>query len=65
MLEHLPRDPFTLLFEADGMADGTLSVEPLEFHASDLKVLAAIASLAAPTLDQAAIHEAAVAAARD
>lgn len=44
---------------------GTLSAEPVEFHASDLKVLTAIASLAAPTLDQAAVHEAALAAARD
>ena len=39
---------------------GTVSREPLEFRASDLKVLGAIASLAAPTLDQAAVHESAV-----
>ena len=38
---------------------GTRSAEPREYHASDLKVLTAIASLAAPTLDQAATHEAA------
>jgi hypothetical protein len=37
---------------------GTISREPLEFHASDLRLLDAIASLAAPTFDQAAIHEA-------
>jgi hypothetical protein len=37
---------------------GTSSPTPLEFHASDLKVLTAIASLAAPTLQQAATHEA-------
>jgi hypothetical protein len=39
---------------------GTASTAPLEFKASDLKVLIAIASLAAPTLDQAATHEAAL-----
>lgn len=39
---------------------GTRSATPIEFHASDLKVLTAIASLAAPTLDQAATHEAVV-----
>lgn len=39
---------------------GTASIEPVEFHASDLKVLSAIAALAAPTLDQAATHEAAL-----
>ena len=39
---------------------GTRSATPVEFHASDLKVLTAIASLAAPTLDQAATHEAAI-----
>ncbi len=39
---------------------GTRSTEPIEFRASDLKVLTAIASLAAPTLDQAAAHEAAL-----
>lgn len=38
---------------------GTASPTPIEFHASDLKVLTAIASLAAPTLQQAALHEAA------
>lgn len=37
---------------------GTISREPLEFHASDLRLLGAIASLAAPTFDQAAVHEA-------
>jgi len=39
---------------------GTVSREAMEFRASDLKVLGAIASLAAPTLDQAAVHESAV-----
>jgi hypothetical protein len=39
---------------------GTFSSEPVEFRASDLKALAAIAALAAPTLDQAATHEAAL-----
>jgi hypothetical protein len=39
---------------------GTRSPTALEFHASDLKLLTAIASLAAPTLDQARTHEAAV-----
>lgn len=39
---------------------GTRSTERIEFRASDLKVLTAIASLAAPTLDQAAAHEAAL-----
>ena len=39
---------------------GTISREPLEFHASDLRLLGAIASLAAPTFDQAAVHEAAM-----
>ena len=39
---------------------GTRSATPLEYHASDLKVLTAIASLAAPTVDQARTHEAAV-----
>ena len=37
---------------------GTGSATPVEYHASDLKVLTAIASLAAPTLQQAATHEA-------
>lgn len=37
---------------------GTISHEPREFHASDLRLLTAIASLAAPTFDQAAVHEA-------
>jgi adenylate cyclase len=36
---------------------GTRSSSPVEYHASDLKVLTAIASLTAPTLDQAATHE--------
>jgi hypothetical protein len=40
---------------------GTSSPTPVEFHASDLKVLTAIASLAAPTLQQAATHEASLA----
>jgi hypothetical protein len=39
---------------------GTASTTPLEFQASDLKVLIAISSLAGPTLDQAATHEAAL-----
>jgi len=39
---------------------GTISHEPLEYHASDLRLLDAIASLAAPTFDQAAVHEAAM-----
>jgi adenylate cyclase len=33
---------------------GTISRDPIEFHASDLRLLGAIASLAAPTFDQAA-----------
>ncbi len=39
---------------------GTISRQPLEFHASDLRLLDAIASLAAPTFEQAAVHEAAL-----
>lgn len=39
---------------------GTSSTTPIEFRASDLKVLTAIASLAAPTLAQARVHEAAL-----
>jgi hypothetical protein len=39
---------------------GTISREPVEFHASDLRLLGAIASLAAPTFDQAAAYRAAV-----
>lgn len=39
---------------------GTRSTTPVEYHASDLKVLIAVASLAAPTLQQAADHEAAL-----
>lgn len=39
---------------------GSGSTTPVEYRASDLKVLTAIASLAAPTLAQAAAHEAAV-----
>jgi len=35
---------------------GTISREPLEFHASDLRLLGAIASLAAPTFEGAAVH---------
>ena len=42
---------------------GTISHDPIEFHASDLRLLSAIASLAAPTFDQAAVHEAALRAA--
>ncbi|MGK2851261.1 MAG: GAF domain-containing protein [Candidatus Limnocylindrales bacterium] len=44
---------------------GTRSATPVEYHASDLKLLMAIASLAAPTLDQAATHESALRAATD
>jgi hypothetical protein len=44
---------------------GTRSATPVEYHASDLKVLSAIASLTAPTLDQAATHEAVIRAASD
>ena len=33
---------------------GTISRDPVEYHASDLRLLGAIASLAAPTFDQAA-----------
>lgn len=36
---------------------GTISRQPIEFHASDLRLLTAIASLAAPTFDQAAAHQ--------
>lgn len=39
---------------------GTISREPVEFHASDLRLLGAIASLAAPTFDQAAAHQTAL-----
>lgn len=39
---------------------GTISRDRIEFHASDLRLLGAIASLAAPTFDQAATHEASV-----
>lgn len=39
---------------------GTISPDPIEFHASDLRLLSAIASLAAPTFDQAAAHQAAL-----
>lgn len=42
---------------------GAVSAEPVEYRAADLKVLTAIAALAAPTLDQAAAHEAALRAA--
>lgn len=42
---------------------GAVSAEPVEYRAADLKVLTAIAALAAPTLDQAAAHEAALQAA--
>jgi hypothetical protein len=43
---------------------GTISREPIEFHASDLRLLGAIASLAAPTFDQAAAHQSALRASR-
>ena len=36
---------------------GTISRDPIEYHASDLRLLTAIASLAAPTFEQAAVHE--------
>ncbi len=39
---------------------GTASTSPVEYRASDLKVLSAIASLTAPTLAQARVHEAAL-----
>jgi len=39
---------------------GTISREPIEFHASDLRLLGAIASLAAPTFDQASALRAAL-----
>jgi adenylate cyclase len=39
---------------------GTITRDPVEFHASDLRLLGAIASLAAPTFDQAAAHRAKV-----
>jgi adenylate cyclase len=37
---------------------GTISREPIQYRASDLRLVEAIASLAAPTFDQAAVHEA-------
>jgi hypothetical protein len=43
---------------------GTISREPIDYHASDLRLLSAIASLAAPTFEQAAVHEAVVRASR-
>lgn len=36
---------------------GTISRQPIEYRASDLRLLTAIASLAAPTFDQAAVHQ--------
>lgn len=39
---------------------GTISRDPVEYHASDLRLLGAIASLAAPTFDQAAALAAAL-----
>lgn len=39
---------------------GTISRAPIEYHASDLRLLGAIASLTAPTLDQAATHRSAL-----
>jgi hypothetical protein len=50
--------PLTVRGERLGIV-GTRSATPVEYHASDLKVLTAIASLTAPTLEQAATHEAA------
>lgn len=44
---------------------GTRSATPVEYHASDLKLLMAIAALSGPTLDQAATHESVVRAATD
>lgn len=38
---------------------GTRSATPIDYHASDLKVLMAIAALTAPTIEQAARHQAA------
>ena len=43
---------------------GTISRKPIDYHASDLRLLSAIASLAAPTFEQAAVHEAVVRASR-
>lgn len=43
---------------------GTISGEPIDYHASDLRLLTAIASLAAPTFEQAAVHETVVRASR-
>lgn len=39
---------------------GTISRDPVDYHASDLRLISAIASLAAPTFDQAAVHQAAL-----
>lgn len=39
---------------------GTIARDPVEYHASDLRLLGAIASLAAPTFDQATALEAAL-----
>lgn len=39
---------------------GTISRDPIEYYASDLRLLGAIASLAAPTFDQAATMDAAL-----
>jgi hypothetical protein len=37
---------------------GAISREPIDYHASDLRLVEAIASLAAPTFDQAtAVHQ--------
>lgn len=44
---------------------GTRSATPVEYHASDLKLLMAIAALTAPTLDQAATHASALRATTD
>lgn len=43
---------------------GAISRERVEYHASDLRLIGAIASLAAPTFDQAAAHAAALGASR-
>jgi GAF domain-containing protein len=40
---------------------GAISREPIQYRASDLRLIEAIGSLAAPTFDQAAVHEATVA----
>ena len=49
-----------LLAERIGVI-GVASSAPVEYRASDLKALGAIAALAGPTLAQAATHEASLA----